>query len=92
MQRFEIVEQFMDNFFRSVEGEAGVRNLEQTCEVLGYGQGWMRGRAIEEFLTDNPGAVEALYNFITEWAERNDAWAGAMQDALEQEGLLKGAE
>ena len=92
MDRNEIVEMFMDNFARSSEGETGVRNLENVCEVLGYGEGFMRGRAVEEFLQDNPGAVEALFEFIMEWAERNRNWSNAMEDALEDEGLLEDAE
>ena len=88
MERYEIVDKFMDTFARSAEGERGVRNLETVCEVLGYGEGFMRGRAIEEFLQDNPGAVEGLFNFIAEWAERNSDWAYKMEEQLEDEGLL----
>ena len=92
MERYEIVEKYMDNFCRSAEGERGVRNLETLCETLGYGEGFMRGRAIEEMLTDNPGAVEAVFNFLAEWAERNPSWTNAMEEALEDEGLLDEAE
>ena len=88
MERYEIVDKFMDTFARSCEGETGVRNLETICETLGYGEGFMRGRAIEEFLQDNPGAVEGLFNFIAEWAERNRDWAYKMEEQLEDEGLL----
>ena len=89
MERYEIVDKFMDNFARSAEGERGVQNLENVCEILGYGEGFMRGRAVEEFLQDNPGAVEGLFNFIAEWAERNRSWANAMEEALADEGLLE---
>ena len=89
MDRANIVEQYMDNFFRSNEGESGVRNLEQMCETLGYGEGYMRGRAIEEMLADNPGAVEAVAEFLAGWAERNGAWAARMQQVLEDEGVLE---
>ena len=92
MDRADIVEQYMDNCFRSVEGEQGVRNLEQMCEALGYGEGFMRGRAIEEMLADNPGAVEAVANFLAEWAERNGAWARGLQAVLEDEGVLEEGE
>jgi len=74
---------YCDNNFRTCEGESGVRNLEQLVETLGYGQGFMRNRAIEDFLTDNPGAVEAVLNFIGEWVERNDEWAEALQQVNE---------
>ena len=92
MDRAEIVEQYMDNFFRTTEGESGVRCLEEMCETLGYGEGYMRGRAIEEMLADNPGAVEAVAEFLAEWAERNGAWASRLEQVLEDEGLLEEAE
>ena len=76
---------YCDEHFRSVEGERGVRNLDQLCETLGYGQGFMRNRAIEDFLTDNPGAVEAVLEFIGEWVERNDEWAESLREAVEDE-------
>jgi hypothetical protein len=88
MDRYAIVEAFEQNFMTRTEGEAGVKQLENVCEVLGYGEGFMRNRAIEEFLTDNPGAVEALFEFISEWAVRNTDWNGSMEEALEDEGLL----
>ena len=75
---------YCDNHFRSIEGERGFRNLEQLVETLGYGAGWMRGRAIEDFLADNPGAVEAVLQFIGEWVERNNDWAERLQEAVEE--------
>ena len=89
MDRANIVEQYMDNFFRTTEGESGVRCLEEMCETLGYGEGFMRGRAIEEMLADNPGAVEAVAEFLAGWAERNGAWAARMKQVLEDEGVLE---
>ena len=87
MDRANIVEQYMDNFFRTTEGESGVRCLEEMCETLGYGEGYMRGRAIEEMLADNPGAVEAVANFLAEQAVRNTEWNSALADVLEDEGV-----
>jgi DNA-binding FrmR family transcriptional regulator len=92
MTNAEIVEQYMDNCFRSFEGERGHTDLEEMCEAVGYGQGFMRGRAIEEMLTDNPAAVEALAQFLAEQAERNGAWAQGMKDVLEENGYLEEAE
>jgi len=40
-------------------------------------------------LADNPGAVEAVAQFLAEWAERNGAWASRMQQVLEDEGVLE---
>ena len=92
MDKEQVVELFADNYMRSTEGERGYSNLETVCEVLGYGEGWMRGRAVEEFLQDNPGAIEALFEFVNEWAMRNRSWSNAMEEALADEGLLEEAE
>lgn len=89
MTNAEIVQQYMDNCFRSFEGERGHTNLEEMCEAVGYGQGFMRGRAIEEMLQDNPAAVEALATFLAEQAERNGAWAAGMKEVLEDNGYLE---
>ena len=88
MDKYEIVDLFESNYMTRTEGDTGVRNLETVCEILGYGQGFMRNRATEEFLTDNPGAVEGLFQFISEWALRNTDWQAGMEDALDEEGLL----
>ena len=86
-QRQNVVDTYMDNYFFRFEGEQGVRNLEQMCETLGYGQGYMRGRAIEEMLADNPGAVEAVAQFLAEWAVRNTEWNAALEQVLEDERI-----
>ena len=86
-QRINVVETYMDNFFISYEGERGVKNLETMCETLGYGSGFMRGRAIEEMLADNPGAVEAVAEFLKSWAIRNTEWNAALAEVLEDEGV-----
>ena len=88
-QRQNVVDTYMDNYFFRFEGEQGVRNLEQMCETLGYGSGFMRGRAIEEMLADNPGAVEAVATFLAEQAERNSAWAAGMEQVLMDNGYLE---
>ena len=85
--RQDVVDTYMDNFMFRLEGEQGVRNLEQMCETLGYGSGWMRGRAIEEMLADNPGAVEAVVQFLADWAVRNTEWNAALAEVLEDEGV-----
>ena len=84
-QRQNVVDTYMDNYFFRMEGEQGVRNLETMCEHLGYGQGYMRGRAIEEMLADNPGAVEAVAEFLADWAVRNTEWNTALEQVLEDD-------
>lgn len=85
--RQDVVDTYIDNFMFRLEGEQGVRNLEQMCETLGYGSGFMRGRAIEEMLADNPGAVEAVVQFLADWAVRNTEWNAALAEVLEDEGV-----
>ena len=85
--RQDVVDTYIDNFMFRLEGEQGVRNLEQMCETLGYGSGFMRGRAIEEMLQDNPGAVEAVVQFLADWAVRNTEWNAALAEVLEDEGV-----
>jgi len=85
--RQDVVDTYMDNFFFRMEGEQGVRSLETMCEILGYGSGYMRGRAIEEMLADNPGAVEAVAEFLADWAVRNTEWNAALAEALEEDGV-----
>ena len=46
------------------EGDSGVRNFEQLTKDIGYDQG------IEHFLADNPGAIEALLEWIADNAEK----------------------
>ena len=84
-QRQNVVDAYMDNYFFRMEGEQGVRNLETMCEHLGYGSGFMRGRAIEEMLADNPGAVEAVAQFLADWAVRNTEWNSALEQVLEED-------
>ena len=85
--RQDVVDTYMDNFMFRMEGETGVKNLDRMCETLGYGTGWMRGRAIEEMLADNPGAVEAVANFLAEWAVRNTEWNEALAEVLADNGV-----
>lgn len=57
------------------EGESGVQNLEQLVKDIGYDNG------IEEFLADNPGAMEALVNWISEWADKGTEWKTKLAEA-----------
>lgn len=56
------------------EGPKGVRNLTEIVEVLGY-TGEYGQPSIERFLEDNPGAIRAIADWISEqnipeWTER----------------------
>jgi hypothetical protein len=56
------------NSMYSFESDSGVRRFKKLIqEVCGYG-------SLEEFLADNPGAINSLVEFIDEWIPRNDEW------------------
>jgi len=64
------------------EGDTGLKNLNQITKAIGYkGHGFMYGSSLEEFLSDNPGACNA----IKDWIEENisEEQAGALSDELE---------
>jgi hypothetical protein len=63
-----LVERWMDqNKVYRFEGDVGVDNLNQLCKALGYdASGFKYGSSLEQFLSDNPGACEAIVDFISE--------------------------
>jgi hypothetical protein len=72
---YELVEAFMSQKRIRLEGERGVEGLNKLTEALGYnGTNFMWGSSLETFLADNPGAMEALVEWIMdqhapEWVE-----------------------
>ena len=71
----EVFEKYLDKInFRSED----VHKFEEIIEILGYRQG------LGEFFSDNPGAVEKVIEFISEWTTRNPEWQEAIQDALDE--------
>jgi hypothetical protein len=64
-----MLEDLLDSYIRakglSFEGTTGVRNLETIAKTLGYNEsGFRYGTPIESFLSDNPGAIEAIVEWI----------------------------
>ena len=78
----EAFNEYLEKNFRTVEGERGVRNLDRLFQVLGYGVGYMRGQAFEEFFADNPGAIEAVLDFIEGWADHNTEWQESLKNPV----------
>ena len=74
-------EQYMEQHFARTEGEPAVRNLERLAETLGYGHRF--GDAIYDFLVDNPGAIEAVLQFVQEEIEINTEWQDQLVEALQ---------
>lgn len=80
----ELVECWKDkNKAWCFEGDAGLDKLTKLIEALGYeGHGFKYGSPIEAFLSDNPGAQDAIVDFIGEWVGRNDDWRACLEDAV----------
>lgn len=70
----EILEKWQDyHEISRFEGTSGVKNLEKLLKSLGYSRGNYvgYGNEIINFLSDNPGAIEAILNFIVETNDKN---------------------
>jgi len=71
---------------RHLEGDGGCEILEELFEILGWGNtGFRFGSPIESFLSDNPGAQEALVNWIiecesSEWKQALSAFVDEDED------------
>lgn len=71
---YELLEIWMEKNAVRYDDEQDLTNL---VEVLGYRQG------LREFFEDNPGAIEAIFNWISETIETNQEWKDNLQDELE---------
>lgn len=59
--------------FHSFEGSRGVKRLEELVTDLNQDyQGRFSGTSITDFLEDNPGAIEAIIDWISE--QNVDEW------------------
>lgn len=63
------IEKFCDdNKMYQFEGERGIKNLNKILAHIDYkGHGFAYGSPVEVFLADNPGAIEAIIEFIGEY-------------------------
>lgn len=91
---YELFEKYLeDNRMYHFEGTDGVRNLDNLCANLGYTSGQFIGaNSIMNFLADNPGAIEAIVEFvrdhigdIPEWQENLEL---EMDDEIDEEELV----
>ena len=78
----DVFDRYIDQEFSSVEGDRGVRNLEKMLEAMGYGQGFMRNRSLEEFLSDNSGAITALLEWIGNEVDGVPEWREGLESEL----------
>lgn len=86
----DFIDQFLEeNKLYRFEGEKGVENLAKVVNALGYKHwqqyGQLRGGAcvgdILEFLGDNPGAIEAMVEWIKE--RHSPEWAESIKSKLQ---------
>lgn len=84
----DYLEDRFDGHLRT-EGCEGVRNLERLCQDLGYRDGQFVGQHyIANFLADNPGAVELLFEFIQNGVSQCEEW----QENLNLESYIEYAD
>lgn len=68
------------------EGEPGVGNFETFVKAIGYeGSQFRFGSPIESFLCDNPGAIEALIEWIVDQGDRSPEWRANIESELTEE-------
>lgn len=64
------------------EGQSGIRKFEQlVTEVCGYGKDHIFNDVLREFLEDNPGAIDAMVEWIREHADCGE-WSKNLNDLV----------
>lgn len=78
-----LVSEFVDQNNLRFEGDSGVESFEKLVEAMGYKAHAFRfGQLAEVFLSDNPGAIEALVEWISK--QRIQEWANNLQSHLSE--------
>lgn len=65
------------NRMYSWEGSSGVRKFTEMVKSLGY-------RDLDDFLSDNSGALDAMEEFIRTWLDRSDEWVENLRNEVEE--------
>lgn len=80
-----LMQKYIDNNrLYSFDGERGVRNFKQVVtEVCGYEDNW--GGVLENFLADNPGAVQAMMEWIS--SQQSPEWKENLEQMVEENAL-----
>jgi hypothetical protein len=78
---YELLELWMEKNAVRYDDEQDLTNL---VEVLGYRQG------LREFFGDNPGAIEAVFNWVENEIDRIPDWSDNLRDELE--GMMEDGE
>lgn len=82
----ELLEKWQDEH-RCHHFENSTKNLNRIVEAIGYRDD-MFGDALHNFLNDNPGAQEAIRDWIAEWIDRNREWKELILAEITQEPIL----
>lgn len=92
----EVIQKWQNaNNIHRYEGTKGVDNFQKLCRAIGYEDGNYFGynNEIVNFLSDNPGAIEAMISWIAE--RENPDWKQNLielideYDSLEAEGSCR---
>jgi len=80
----ELLEEFCDKKrLYCFEGDRGIEKFEQIVSQLGYEpNGFKYGSLVEVFLADNPGAIQALVEWIG--SINSPEWVESIKSALKQ--------
>jgi len=78
----ELMQEFLNlKKFHHFEGDSGMENLNETVKAMGYkGHGFRYGSPLESFLSDNPGAQQAILDWICD--QDLDEWKEAIESEL----------
>jgi hypothetical protein len=70
----ETLDKFIDeNKMYHFEGDTGLKHLNTIAKYLGYREeGYRFGSSLEQFLSDCPGAQEAIINWLRD--QSNEEW------------------
>jgi len=88
-----LIERFTSRPGFSTYGDSGVESMNELAKAIGYnGHSFRYGSPIEEFLSDNPGAMEAIRNWISEagvpeWEDSLKGVLGPEDDEEEEDNL-----
>jgi len=89
MDMLNLIEEYRDEKkMHCMEGSTGVENLCRLVNTMGYQDAMHRGQFAQdgchgdliEFLSDNPGAIEAIINWIAD--QNSPEWKEALESEL----------
>ena len=70
----------------SFEGDSGIVSLNSLCAAIGYeGHQFRFGSPLEHFLSDNPGACDAMVEWMMEWGNTSPEWKEKLENTMSEE-------